>query len=1302
MSKSIASKTHLRIKDNFSSEVGILLEKEQEIHSVCSSNAVKKDPIMSSSPIANQPCSSNICKARKKRSYLATKTEKKKRRMYSNVIEGYPTKFEGGAQMYSGKYSCTMCTYSSKYECYLTRHLTVHGCCSQTVTCKCGITFRNRLTMKQWHKRNNVQHEMGDVAEAPHCTSKRSAKKFQMLGNKGKKVMVKSNSNVKRVPKHGVKKSSYNRQKCGECNYKFSNLSNWLKHKLLHESNKGSTCKECSITMKSRCSLAHWHYRHGIHHIRRKKGIIGKSTVKEQQKHRKDELKTGEACSQNPDVSEIAETQYCTECNAAHNVVKDVKYLKVSEKLDGTTCDKCSLGFKELCKTETSNTTFYRGEGICADDMVRTPVGKSLANIVRESINTSLKELTLKIEAEITDSPNSDVTNLDSNILVQAEVVRNVSNVRVPCETSDQHKQDSGILRNGQESVNYVVKSQESHLKYENIEVVGKEDITGKVLTSKKVPVYPLLRKLSLKEGEQVYNPVDGEIEVFQKECDSNKNYRKVRVLSMDMKGCKEENDVIKLFEQQSQIKSGEAEIANSKDGIEDTRHFSVSERSERNYSKVLDLSNKKKEQESVSDYVNSNFSISFKIQIDFDKNNASSCKVSNLQTNNCHDDKLKNLEEILSADQIVNYSLTDSLSKTCLKKVQEMLQNKKESAYVNDSNKDHTMQKNAFTSPCGYIKETKKLHRSDSAVESSVHYQVNDNDNTIRGGHRYDVYSFTDDESDNDVYYYASKLQVSCGNEDNSLGFKEGRFGQLNTFGTNTGMNTMEDVFDAGGTDENNNKEKEKDNKCTDRKGDGGDYSDNRNSNNNEKGDKRGRGEEHRNRDGDDKENNDKNNNDEGNTDKIQSVELLPCLVCQARFNSKTELLRHLTKIHRLTNMCQICYFDEGEIRRFANPVSLRNHKVRDHPEDMVKCVCGAMLIDNKMLSSHLKKFKCNAYESGGESSEMAKCICGKRFSSQEMLLNHRSKCRKRHCFDETCEIMDTSSIGERRCIKTTSVENFRKSRSDGMILRPKLKQTDVNNNISQSEKKDISLERISKIRKCKENVLSYNEKAYDKLFETAVNLSKRSRRKSHGELEQTRQYERLPSTQMLSECSLPSTDGVLDLRTKAAHDRNVNAWIENVPVQPDTNNNCTVQGTSLALYNEESKSNNSDNLSCKISDRCLKFEKLKEDQLNETAMLLSSENKNILASECTKAKAHPGKIWRKLPKSSEEYKKKCRGKEKLKAKIAAEKYPCKICRRRFKKPYLYTHQKIAHARKQWVLVPATSLERKSGKKVR
>ncbi|XP_052787924.1 uncharacterized protein LOC128222831 isoform X2 [Mya arenaria] len=43
---------------------------------------------------------------------------------------------------------------------------------------------------------------------------------------------------------------------------------------------------------------------------------------------------------------------------------------------------------------------------------------------------------------------------------------------------------------------------------------------------------------------------------------------------------------------------------------------------------------------------------------------------------------------------------------------------------------------------------------------------------------------------------------------------------------------------------------------------------------------------------------------------------------------------------------------------------------------------------------------------------------------------------------------------------------------------------------------------------------------------------------------------------------------------------------------------------------------------------------------------------------------------------------------------------YPCKTCHRRFKKPYLYTHQKVVHARKQWVYVPSLAAKAKPAKK--
>ena len=146
-------------------------------------------------------------------------------------------------------------------------------------------------------------------------------------------------------------------------------------------------------------------------------------------------------------------------------------------------------------------------------------------------------------------------------------------------------------------------------------------------------------------------------------------------------------------------------------------------------------------------------------------------------------------------------------------------------------------------------------------------------------------------------------------------------------------------------------------------------------------------------------KQSGDSDNEDEDSfhevTDSPKSVEFLICLICQTSFSVKGLLMKHLIKVHHLTNLCQVCYFHDSVIVKFANPVSLRNHRVKFHEKEMKKCVCGTLFIDDKTLCCHQKKFRCDE----SELPKLQRCICGKRFSSEKELNAHKVfKCRKRH----------------------------------------------------------------------------------------------------------------------------------------------------------------------------------------------------------------------------------------------------------------------------------------------------------------
>lgn len=566
--------------------------------------------------------------------------------------------------------------------------------------------------------------------------------------------------------------------------------------------------------------------------------------------------------------------------------------------------------------------------------------------------------------------------------------------------------------------------------------------------------------------------------------------------------------------------------------------------------------------------------------------------------------------------------------------------------------------------------------------------------------------------------------------------------------------------ICDAGESDENNNREHAGDKGSTDRdvnnEGDGNDDGECQWKNTS------GSGERNSHKNG--------NNNSANCLNRNQNVELLPCLVCQTAFKYKIELIKHLTKIHRLTNMCQICYFDEGEIRRFANPVSLRNHKVRDHPEDMVRCVCGAMLIDNKMLSSHLKKFKCNLYNTGNEAKDMAKCICGKRFATQEMLLNHQSKCRKRHCPDDTLLKYISSAVKKKKsCLKTSVIDNVAstettplKIKDDSVPLsretdirfpreKPDTKplsgrfdtrplrgnmvtrslrgivdnKVDINNNMSISEDCDALFGRISKVRKCKENILTYSETLYDKYFERAVNssrfseLSKTSRSKSNIELEFAGRYgTRTSSTHRFSESMPTSNNEVLDLRTKLCIDRNINTVTGNVNNSsdlPGLNNHSSETSNVLSKLETNIDNENAGKVHYKVNLNTINALGIRDLRTHVRSATKQDSVEDIPAIEAqSKTRSSDGPISRVIGTQSKMDSK--RRKTIVKPRLGSKRsengnrrnratattegtYPCKTCRRRYKRPYLYTHRRIAHAQKQWRLVPTTLLKEKSGK---
>ncbi|XP_053380384.1 uncharacterized protein LOC123544727 isoform X2 [Mercenaria mercenaria] len=1164
-------------------------------------------------------------------------------------------------------YSCTECSYTCSYKNILKRHLSIHKSISKRiVTCKCGIMFRSRSTLGRWHKKNNICYQGDHVREKIVGKRKQSGSKVKNHWRKLDKV---DNKILKSFKRFAHKRE---RKKCGNCNYRFSNRARWLAHEKLHETNSGSTCEVCSITMKTRFSLACWHYRHGIHHHKRQTDKKIKVEVIEKNKNHSSLCDPGDNRTEQIG-SEALEIQGAK--NHAASGMNSIKNeTKLNEKLDGTICDAYSPESETVEESEpgTPSVTVSNGSNItvnsCDASKYNAACNSDMKNLtcnVRESINNSLKELTKKLSVYKEDKPWSHSIETLKEITVDGS--------KTIAQCSWETAVDTENL-----SRDRFLHSDNSHtVENKRLGVFCTEGNCENTMGCKELPVYPLVKKLSLRDGEMIFSPVNNEIEVFEKESDINENYRKIKVLDIDTAGCLEKPDVVLESIVPQETKSLTTE--DNEYGIDSSLESQLFCRNEINEvisGEPVDLSVKRTEVENESLEDNRNVSIMFEIQIDLERKGVATCSPLTQQIHN---------SGIYGSGESLKHNTNSITAKVILRNlnVMENIQ-----AKDNDNcNKTNKGAENTDNDKKVCPKDTNICKRKE---EIAVRTENSYNDKLNVNSYNRDV-TFTEDEDD-DVYYYASKLQEKPCIDEYALDLDSESDDQLDDMGADTGETS---VCDTGETDENNNRSQGGNNKMTDRKinstGEDGD----RNTGDDEGRRNSGGGEGDDN--GDEKENND-NNNGESNRDENHNVELFPCLVCQETFNNKIELLRHLSKIHRLTNMCQICYFDEGKIRRFANPVSLRNHKVRDHPEDMVKCVCGAMLIDNKMLSSHLKKFKCNIYDTVGEPNEMAKCICGKRFASQEMLCNHRSKCRKRHCLDDTfLEYMSSSQKGKRRCLKTSTAENLRNNENTGMRLRAKV--TDINNNMSMSEDSDASHGRTSKVRKCKENVVTYSERLYDKYFETAVSLSKRSRRKSFSETEHTKRYERLPTSQKLSDI-----DEVLDLRTKSVRERNNNTLSEKVNddgcVQPDLNNNTSQDMWTVSNFEFKSdcKSDHSGSKDSVQSKQEYTTNRgsgvkltLKKHCLNKNQKQISSLQSQSLAEG-----------EKRLTKSeiNSQCKKPGNGKRKRRFEPDVEgRYPCKICRRRYKRPYLYTHQKIAHAKKQWVLVPTASLQKKPGK---
>lgn len=419
---------------------------------------------------------------------------------------------------------------------------------------------------------------------------------------------------------------------------------------------------------------------------------------------------------------------------------------------------------------------------------------------------------------------------------------------------------------------------------------------------------------------------------------------------------------------------------------------------------------------------------------------------------------------------------------------------------------------------------------------------------------------------------------------------------------------------------------------------------------------------------DGKDDNNNNRENKDNASAAFIEmNTELHPCLICQASYNSKTSLLRHLTRIHRLTNLCQICYFDEGQIMRFANPVSLRNHKVRDHPEDMVKCSCGTMLIDQKTLTIHLKKFKCDLKHEGDLKSDMVKCICGKRFASRDLIESHKAKCRKRIVPEDLSE---NESV-------TTDLRSRSRSKDSSSA--------------STSSFNEALDETLKKGRKCKDKVQNYNEINLNKTNTEQARLELESKStRSRGRRGQHRGRGRASATRVLHTDNQSWLEGANIMGFRNEDNRTITASGPSTLPQVDN-------FYALALHQRQAELNNNAMLP-------QMHVQTSTDKNNNPQTTTSSQN---FSSSTIAIGSVPSADKKKSTKQTT----KCSSKKvvavstapkpKRKKMIPDEdgRFPCKTCRRRYKKPYLYVHQKYAHAKKQWVLVPSARLKGKAGK---
>lgn len=380
----------------------------------------------------------------------------------------------------------------------------------------------------------------------------------------------------------------------------------------------------------------------------------------------------------------------------------------------------------------------------------------------------------------------------------------------------------------------------------------------------------------------------------------------------------------------------------------------------------------------------------------------------------------------------------------------------------------------------------------------------------------------------------------------------------------------------------------------------------------------------------------------DENNNDDDESLgkssdgnsELYLCIICQTGYAQKSALMKHLKVIHHLPNLCQICYFNGDPIKRFANPVSLRNHKVRQHPEEMVQCVCGAMFIDEKMLSTHLKKFKCNAKQSGELESDMIRCICGKRFGSVDLIKIHQAKCRKRSLEDED-ENIDAGELAD-------------------------IDELDGNNNVGRGTTQQDMDPKISKRlqakRTCKTKIKNYSE---DNLNLTTLDQKRLTLSSSAYVADSKHRQSAGKSQTRMPELFIQPSDLNQNLRsTTSGYDEN--ETFENTEKDMPRLSKCVIPKRSKQVTKRSSLDTASST-----------------SQIENTGPYDINNNRYQVEQSGV---AVPQKRKRKgfQPNANS---------------IAGEdgRYPCKICGKRYKKPYLYSHQIHAHAEKQWTQIPLT-----------